>query len=112
MKFASVILFVFLIAKSTFGGDVVQLLQLNCCNGHEKTETKSEIAPEGSEDTGDCCNLGDCNCVCCVHLLLNSKVPSLELQLPQDNFYFDYQYQNNYKLLYQNLVWHPPKELG
>lgn len=89
----------------------MQLIDNQCCNAesmiHEQgidSDTK-----EDSENKG--CNGITCDCVCCVHLMVKSSVPNKATTAP---ITFDKRqsiYQNNYIMLYQNLVWHPPRKV-
>lgn len=111
MRLLVSILFSFLILKTTIGFELAQLFASDCCV--DKTEitledTIDDNACGGEEDP--CCG-DDCHCVCCVHLLIN---PVIEKAVNEDivnNYQRPQQYQNMYKLLFQNLVWHPPRQV-
>jgi len=110
MRQATVILLLFLIVKSSVGMDVSQLFSGDCCRTEiNAVETMDNGSSPLDGDSDDCCDFGNCHCLCCVHTMINEKPAAIELIHPVVNFHVDFHYKNHYKLLYQNLVWHPPQ---
>lgn len=88
--------------------DLSLMMSFDCCE--DKTEQMQSTDVE-EEEKDDCCNFLDCHCLCCVHTMLNTHVTTFDIPLVKEVFSVTYNYTNNYKLLYQNLVWHPPKHV-
>ena len=111
MRLASTILFILLIAKTSVGMELKQFFSMDCCSSEYELVVES-IDMEHSEDDNDennCCDLGNCDCACCAHIMISQKQVYQDFEYPESNFIVDFHYDNNYKLLYQNLVFHPPK---
>ena len=108
MRLLSVILFMFLILKSSVAMSLSQISASNCCSGDQLVVEQGidDLSHDNTEDKG-CCDL-NCDCLCCGHVLITDVDKASEPIKKSVINKAETVYQNNYIMSYQNKVWHPP----
>ena len=106
-----VILFLFLTLKVSMAGAVSQYFSgSDCCKSKVEIECTDD-QPSSEDEDKDCCDYLNCDCLCCAHTILNPSKFLLKISSAEDVYHLSFSYNNNYKLLFQHLVWHPPKQV-
>ena len=123
MQQVKVILFIFLIAKSTFGMGLMSTMKaISSSSCHfeasfaiselvdSNTDLLDDYSQKGSGDKG-CCEDGICHCVCCGHIFTTktiSKTLTTYAKLPVKHDHF---YNVNYLYNGVNHIWQPPQNI-
>lgn len=112
MRYFASILFICLIVKTTLAMDASRLLTSECCKSEQVVLLDDNYGDEGTQDheEKDCCDY-DCHCVCCVHVLFETRQPVWQLDTTEDNFTVPSTYSNNYDRLLYKMFWHPPRQV-
>jgi|GEM_PF-2465097 len=123
MRQVKAILFIFLIAKSTFGMGLMSTLQVftgsSCCTETSKeiivsTDTTCDL-PENYSDQEPkqkgCCDDGVCDCLCCGHIFATKIASKTSMSYSDTPIKHEHIYRENYLYNSVNHVWQPPQNV-
>lgn len=123
MRQFKAILFIILIAKSTFGMDLMTTYRTitgSSCHSEipcistmasdSNTNLTENVGNQESENKG-CCEDGVCECVCCGHVFTTKATSKTFTSYTEPPVKHEYFYKENYH--YNNIhhIWQPPQNI-